>query len=300
MLIFILIQQFVYVNSYSFIGIGDWGGYQLGIEKQTNVLNLASQISKERDYFAVLNTGDNFYECGITSTNDSQITTNFINVFNPTKPWIGVLGNHDYGYNPQAQVDLTNSQQYWYIPKRYYKKNIDTIDLFMLDTSPCISDYRKNKMKHWNPCDKPSYKCKPLDLECKFHENILEQNCTKQFIWFESEISKSTAKWKVVVGHHRIDEINVEPFGNIVDEFASIYINGHKHQLNHYTYKNKSKYLTTGAGSMVLSDDNKTSPHHSYIWSAEVTGYTRHTFNETCILNEFLDVKGRVLYDFRL
>ena len=39
-------------------------------------------------------------------------------------PWYGVLGNHEYGYNVSAQLDLTNSYPNWVMPDRYYVKRV--------------------------------------------------------------------------------------------------------------------------------------------------------------------------------
>jgi hypothetical protein len=53
---------------------------------------------------------DNFYECGIQNTSDVQIAVDWTTPFSATGAgamgldWFNVLGNHDYGYNPEAQV----------------------------------------------------------------------------------------------------------------------------------------------------------------------------------------------------
>ena len=82
-----------------------------------------------------------------------------------------------------------------------------------------------------------------------------------------------------------------------------LYVNGHVHTLTQYTIDNKGAYVTSGAGAMVLTDDNlggtpakdrtmwkgQGKKHidsllagHSYqtVWNGQVSGFTSHTFND--------------------
>ena len=67
---------------------------------------------------------DNFYWCGIENTTDSQIKTDFITPYSNNDlvryPWYNVLGNHEYGYNVQAQLDLDlkGLVRNWNLPAR--------------------------------------------------------------------------------------------------------------------------------------------------------------------------------------
>ena len=57
-----------YALDYSFVSIGDWGGAQLGGQYTTNVNAVAAQMASTATNVAakfVINTGDNFYWCGI-------------------------------------------------------------------------------------------------------------------------------------------------------------------------------------------------------------------------------------------
>lgn len=59
-----------------------------------------------------------------------------------------------------------------------------------------------------------------------------------------------------MVGHHPIDEVNVQPFTKaLLARGFSIYFNGHTHTLTQYTINGKGAYVTSGAGSMVDSPD---------------------------------------------
>ena len=65
------------------------------------------QLTKEVCYGHTLNTGDNFYYYGVKSTSDPMWENTFEQIYTQDSlmvPWYGVLGNHDYGYNPTAQT----------------------------------------------------------------------------------------------------------------------------------------------------------------------------------------------------
>jgi predicted MPP superfamily phosphohydrolase len=56
----------------------------------------------------VVNTGDNFYWCGLQNTSDFQVKADWLDPYGKhgllDLPWYGVLGNHEYGYNVQAST----------------------------------------------------------------------------------------------------------------------------------------------------------------------------------------------------
>lgn len=188
--------------SVSFLTIGDWGGYDLGSDHQTTVTTVAEQMAKtaeENKAAFVVNTGDNFYYCGITSTADKQVADDFTNVYKAQSlsvPWYSVLGNHEYGYNVEAQCELSQSVHNWVMDSRYYSRRVALsgqvhISFIFLDTSPCVSAYRGDDESKWDPCGSDFPTCDPIDEgPCKFHENILSQNCSSQFQWFKQQISQ--------------------------------------------------------------------------------------------------------------
>lgn len=75
----------------------------------------------------ILNTGDSFYERGIQHASDAQVKSSYTSVFvdpHPAlqKPWLSVLGNHDYYGSALAQLEMHESEStpYWYMPDRNY------------------------------------------------------------------------------------------------------------------------------------------------------------------------------------
>ena len=62
----------------TFITLGDWGGMSLGSYHSTTVSAVAKQMASTASSAGIsflVNTGDNFYYCGIQNTSDFQIAT---------------------------------------------------------------------------------------------------------------------------------------------------------------------------------------------------------------------------------
>ena len=100
----------------SFITLGDWGGFALGSFHETTVTKVAKQMAATATAAGgidfLVNTGDNFYYCGIQNTSDYQIAEDFTKPYGTYSslnvPWYGVLGNHEYGYDVDAQIQLSH------------------------------------------------------------------------------------------------------------------------------------------------------------------------------------------------
>ena len=290
-------------SSTSFLSIGDWGGFNLGSYHKTNVQHVSTQMKSDihmNTYEAVLNTGDNFYYCGIQNLDDSNIQPDYLDTFGTISlPWVSALGNHDYGYNVSAQLGLSSIVPNWVMPSRYYKQTFKDVHIIVLDTSPCIQDYRNDDPAGWDPCGVEYPTCTPyVDPQpCRFHENIVTQSCTTQREWFRKEVdtySNMTDQWLIVIGHHPVYELSDPVFAGLIDTYADLYINGHTHLLASYTYNQHNKYIVSGAGSMVSSYVSlNTTP---FDWFKQVSGYTRHHVLSDKIVTEFIDTNGIILH----
>eukprot|EP00944_MAST-04C_sp_MAST-4C-sp1_P007393 g7393.t1 len=252
----------------SFVSIGDWGGAALEDYHKTDEITVAKSFAASAAALQaqfVLNTGDNFYYYGVKSTTDPMWENTFEQIYNQDSlmvPWYGVLGNHDYGFNPIAQTQYKSpNNDRWYLPSLYYTKRIELgnsgqyLTLIMIDSSPCVSDYRGTDQAKWDPCG-TEY---PGPTDCVFHENILKQNCTAQYKWLESAIQKIPSDdWVIAVGHHPADEIDVADLTTLLQQAkVDLYLNGHTHELAQYEVDGNSAYITTGAGCMVSVADTE-------------------------------------------
>ena len=192
-----------------------------------------------------ISTGDNFYENGVESATDPQWTTSFEEVY--THPalrsrWYAVLGNHDYRGLPQAQLDRATASPRWFMPARYYKASpIPFVDLFFLDTSPLVHSYRER-------------------VHSRIAANVASQDVGAQLTWLDEALAKSTAAWKIVVGHHTIrsggsehgDTPEMVALINpiLIKHRVPVYLNGHEHDLQHIM-RDGIDYICSGAGSEV-------------------------------------------------
>lgn len=248
----------------------------------------------------------------------------------------------------QAQIDYHKINPQWKLPNRYYTERFQLDDgdnfmtLLVLDTSPCVSDYRNDNPNYWDPCSTQYPTCSQTDSDnddfegvCKFHENILSQNCGVQYSWLQATLTGIPREdWLVVVGHHPIDEVDVKDFTTLLQQRGfSIYLNGHTHLLNQYTIDGAGVYLTTGAGAMVNTIDQEhaitaaklqgqdVTPEmrrrhrlarnasdtaeytdHTYqkIWTQTVAGFTLHTFSAdfTSLTTDFITNTGAIVHSF--
>jgi hypothetical protein len=145
----------------------------------------------------------------------------------------------------------------------------------------------------------------------------LGQDCTAQYNWLKSALSAVDENdWLIVVGHHPVDEVDVEDFTSLIQERGfSIYLNGHTHTLNQYTIDNAGVYITSGAGSLVNTVDqshpvtsaklrgetvvSKGATTHTYqsVYTNKVAGYTRHTFSSdyTTLTTDFVTYTGETV-----
>ena len=316
------------------LSLGDWGSASLGGYHLRNAESTAYAMkiyASEYNPKLVLNTGDNFYYCGIQNTSDSQVNADYVELFgNIGLPWYNALGNHDYGFNPTAQLELNQTIPQWIMDDRYYHRRVVfnyseysnisiTLNIIVLDTNPCVMDYRGDDRKKWDPCGVQYPSCSPQPGECMFHENIIAQDCKTQLDWFNATVENiPPTEWIFVIGHHKADEIDAEDFQSVLtSNRVHLYLNGHNHNLEQYSIDGESKYVTTGAAGMViigstgytnvkLHDESTEFKHKKHevksVWSKITTGFTSHTFTEygRKVKTDFWDVNQHILHSFTI
>ena len=276
-----------------FLAIGDWGASALDdpqYSRNTNaVAATLAETARRHGAEFIVNTGDCFYWCGIQNTSDFQIAVDWEQPYNleglKGLPWYGVLGNHEYGYNVSAVLDYASLNPAWVMDGRYYRRRVALHDIrsgtgdsggrrqflsfVFIDTSPCVRQYRSEDDAGWDPCGAEYPHCSPTsdddvshqddDFEgpCRFHDNIVAQDCARQLAWFRAALAAVPEDdWLVVVGHHSADEVNVEDFASVMRERGvDLYLNGHAHMLAQYTVGGAGAFATSGAGSMVDTAD---------------------------------------------
>jgi len=302
----------------SFITIGDWGGVDVDTQYGNNQMAVMKQMTSSAIATGsswIINVGDNFYYIGVTNTTDPQWKDDYENVY--TDPslyvkWYSILGNHDYGENPECQTQYKSpANDRWVMPARYYTQRMQLsssqyITYVFIDSNPCISAYRSNDPSGWDP---------PPDEAPEFHNNIIAQNCTTQYNWLKSTLAAVDRNdWLIIVGHHPADEIDVEDMTTIMQGSTfDMYLCGHTHTLELFNVDSKpTPYVISGGGCMV--NIAVPTPHektggvgtgklgHTYqtVFNDKVAGFTTHTFSSdfSQLTTNYISYTGQVVHSF--
>eukprot|EP01065_Artemidia_motanka_P001773 TRINITY_DN10829_c1_g1_i1.p1 TRINITY_DN10829_c1_g1~~TRINITY_DN10829_c1_g1_i1.p1 ORF type:complete len:373 (+),score=146.30 TRINITY_DN10829_c1_g1_i1:76-1119(+) len=333
----VMLASTLAASAVKFLSVGDWGGSALegdsAYAKQT-VQKVSAAMAAVDDVAFVVNTGDNFYWCGIQNTSDFQIGVDWLEPFQTSAalqvPWYSVLGNHEYGYNVDAQIELGKLHPNWVLPARYYTRRVrlgrgQHMTIVGIDTSPCVQQYRSTSSAGWDPCSSQYPTCSlnsnpddQFEGKCLFHENIVAQDCAAQYQWLDKALAAVPANdWLLVVGHHPADEIDVKDFTSLLQKHGfDLYLNGHVHTLTQYTIDGTGAYVTSGAGSLVKTSDQEhqevavkaaggnltSAAGHKYktVFNQKVAGFTQHTFSADLkeLQTDIVSYEGKVLHSF--
>ena len=169
----------------------------------------------------VLLGGDNIYPSGDLALIEATFRRPYAELLAAGVPFHAVLGNHDIR-------TANGAHQIAYAPfgmkGRYYNLQRGPVEFFMLDT---------NVNADW----------------------------AAQLSWLRGVLARSTAPWKVVVGHHPIYSSGL--YGNnpalrarltpIMHQYGvQLYINGHEHNYERTKIIDGTTYLTVGGGGASL------------------------------------------------
>ncbi|KAL8142094.1 hypothetical protein V2J09_015126 [Rumex salicifolius] len=242
-------------GSLSFLVVGDWG--RRGLYNQSLVSSQMGKIGEKLDIDFIISTGDNFYEDGLTGSNDPAFFESFSNIYTSPSlqvPWfsdlfmLSVLGNHDYRGDVEAQISLAVRQKdkRW-LCFRSFIVNAGIVDFFFVDTTPFVDEYFLQPGHH-------TYDWRGVLPRDNYISTLLKVGnlpprlfffLIRDLVWsLSSALKKSKATWKIVVGHHTIKSAGhhgvtmelaaqLEPI--LQENNVDFYLNGHDHCLEHIT-----------------------------------------------------------------
>jgi len=204
----------------------------------------------------VLNSGDSFYEDGIDTVHDEEVRTSFTDVYNQpfikTLEWWGVLGNHDYRGSTQALMSLAKTVEPRFLMEdRWWSRVVKRpngspdVRFIMIDTSPMISNYRK---------EDPDMRGHPDGIDTQF------DRVEEQMKWIDEQL-RIPNETKIVVGHH--PAVSYFDYGtenrtlletrvtSLLEKHNVLaYFAGHDHNLQYARpRKDSTAYFVSGAGS---------------------------------------------------
>lgn len=269
----------------------------------------------------VLNVGDNFYWGGCNEYCSTRSIAESIQVFHSThkdnvdkfqhncsrqfyaifetmymgpgldgKPWISVLGNHDYGgFHFHAAWDQQIAYTWgpggrWILPGLYYHQHVDyatrgfSVDYYMLDTNVADvqgPDVNGNEHINHNMCNTihmgPKSDCRPFGpWDVPSCVSWFTELWEKQVPWLETKLTQSTADWQIIVTHFPPETRVANPkFVADLKRLGKAYgidlvISGHRHvQAQYPTGVNDVDaaigtagipYVVTGGGGGITSE----------------------------------------------
>lgn len=270
------------------IVLGDWG--RQGQFGQQVTANRMAEVAHTIGADFVISTGDNFYDNGVTSVDDSLWFASYENIYAHKSlqiPWYVALGNHDYRGNPQAQIEYSTRSRRWRMPSRYF--HIDTtiggasLRLVILDTNPFIHEYYTDKK----------------------YQSVSGQDTAAQWRWLENTLATATSDWTIVVGHHPVYSAGTK-HGNTSELITRlepllqkyrvpIYLAGHEHDLQHLSH-NQINYFISGAGSSL----RPTGTSNESVFSLSQNGFLRLSIAKKSIRAAFIDVNGAIVHEVRI
>ena len=197
-----------------------------------------ARVHQQRPVDLVILGGDNIYPSGDIALVGSTFQKPYRELIASGVPFHAVLGNHDIR---TGNGDPQVAYKPFGMGARFYTMREGPVEFFMLDT---------NGNADWK----------------------------RQRAWLQESLSRSSARWKVVVGHHPVYASGV--YGNDAGAIrrlaplfkrygVALYINGHEH---HYERSNPiagTTYLVVGGGGA----------HLRPVFPSDTTAFARSTFS---------------------
>lgn len=279
-------------NGFNFLLITDGG--RNGFYDQKTIALSMGELAGKGDAEFILTLGDTFHYMGVESVQDPLWRSNFEDVYNHPElqlPWFPLIGNHESQGNVQALIDYSSISRRWQMPDRYYTKQFttdegETLEIFMIDTSPLIDKYRNDEK----------------------YIGAKGQSREEQLAWLETALANSTADFKIVAGHHPVyadtskdDEERrdmqkyIEPLLNKYG--VDLYIGGHIHNHQHIIKAgSKTNYVVLSSGAL----SRKVAPIEGTQFCSPLTGFGFASIKKGVLTLFLLDKDGNELYSFSI
>jgi tartrate-resistant acid phosphatase type 5 len=213
----------VRVVAFGDFGDGSWG--------QMRVAAAIARLDRRQPLDFGLTLGDNFYPKGLEELSDPRWQRDWEGLYSRLGiRFYATLGNHDHyterGVETEIQRSLRSAS--WCLPKPYYTFTAGPVQFFALDT---------------NPFEKQ------------------EPSRREQLEWLDRALAASSARWKVVYGHHPI--FSTGPDGNtesmveavlpvLKRHQADVYLAGHEHVMEYLKPEGGVSFFVSGAGGHAL------------------------------------------------
>lgn len=266
-----------------FFVLGDTG---TGNEAQLAVAAAMEKVCQTGGFTGILLLGDNFYQKGVTSTEDPQWEEKIFKPYGTPclgeLPIYSVLGNHDYKGNVDVQIEMTNVNSRWQMPSKFYELQFDNVlQVIAMDTTKlswCHDAQRCN-----------------LD----FLEAALER--------------RGNFRWSIVMGHHPIVSASVKYrhdswtdwnwrtwlLNKYLCHGPDLYLSGHSHHLEfRHEPACETQFVVSGGGGGDLYAVDQTQKES--LFAASTHGFGAMNVAEHQLDWRFYDQQGSLIYQTHL
>ncbi|XWS48222.1 hypothetical protein CRYUN_Cryun13aG0055600 [Craigia yunnanensis] len=203
-----------------------------------------------------------------------------------------VLGNHDYRGDAEAQLSplLRKIDSRW-LCFRSFIVDAELVEIIFVDTTPFVKTYFLDPEDH-------TYDWRGITPRKAYITNLLKD--------VESALRESSAKWKIVVGHHAIrsvghhgdtEELVSHLLPILKANNVDFYMNGHDHCLEHISDTDSPiQFLTSGAGSKAWRGDVKQLNREGLSFFYDGQGFMSVQLTQSDAKIVFYDVYGKILH----
>jgi predicted phosphohydrolase len=278
-------------NAVNFIVASDLG--RNGYYDQKPVARIMAYTAEQADVEIIAAAGDVHHFEGVAGVNDPLWMTNYELIYDHPElmiNWYAICGNHEYRGNTQAVLDYAQVSRRWNAPARYYTRVLTADDgvsclLVFIDTTPLMDKYRDDTLTYPDAC---------------------RQNATLQLQWLDSVLTRSTEKWKIVIGHHPVYAHTKKDDSERADMQArlapvleknrvDVYFCGHIHNFQHIKMPSSTvNYVVNSSGSLARPAE---ATEGTQFCSGD-PGFTLCSANADTFRFFFINQKGKTIYEY--
>jgi hypothetical protein len=242
------------------VGVGDFG--EEGAAQQ-DVAKAVAAYHREKPFDLGVLFGDNIVPVGVTGPADARWHKGWEEIYDPLGiPFYAATGNHDWGLadSPAAEILYSQKSPAWRMPALYYSFTAGPAQFFALATHAMSET---------------------------------------QVLWLERELARSTARWKIVYGHHPI--YSYGEHGDtpelqrlllpVLKNRVQVYIAGHEHLMQDLQPEGGVHFLvapSAGQKNRVVKTGPKTLAADTF------EGFTVFDIDAQHLRVSFVDCEGKV------
>lgn len=259
----------------AFLAVGDVG---TGDASQRAVARAMAARARSHGADFVLVLGDLFYPRGVTSADDPQWRTAFVEPYSLEGlqiPFHVALGNHDYLGEPDVMVGWDGDPR-WRLPAPYYRSEHELdgdthVEVFVLDTSLLLAG---------------------------------GETAAEQLAWLGEALERSTAAWRLVAGHHPLHSSGEHGGSRRLERQLAplferhgvdLYLCGHDHHLELLEPECCPPHVISGAGAKTRDVDHG----DGATFTAKQLGFAWLRVERDELRVEFVSKKGETLFTKR-